>query len=63
MYHILTLRKFWTLDVVMKLIDGVLKTDLFVCLFVKLTDTHLFLDPTSCHPYHCKKGILYSFKA
>ena len=32
MYHILTLRKFWTLDVVMKLIDGELKTDLFVCL-------------------------------
>ena len=23
-------------------------------------DTHQFLDPTSCHPYHCKKGIPYS---
>ena len=22
--------------------------------------THQFLDPTSSHPYHCKKGILYS---
>ena len=32
--------------------DGELKTDLFV----KPTDTHQFLDPTSCHPYHCKKG-------
>ena len=21
---------------------------------------HQFLDPTSCHPYHCKKGIPYS---
>ena len=29
-------------------------------LFVKPTDTHQFLDPTSCHPYHCKKGIPYS---
>ena len=39
-----------------KLIDGKLKTDLFV----KPTDTHQFLDPTSSHPYHCKKGIPYS---
>ena len=39
-----------------KLIDGELKTDLFV----KPTDTHQFLDPTSCHPYHCKKGIPYT---
>ena len=23
-------------------------------------NTHQFLDPTSCHPYHCKKGIPYS---
>ena len=29
-------------------------------MFVKPTDTHQFLDPTSCHPYHCKKGIPYS---
>ena len=21
---------------------------------------HQFLDPNSCHPYHCKKGIPYS---
>ena len=28
-------------------------------LFVKPTDTHQFLDPSSSHPYHCKKGIPY----
>ena len=44
------------LDVNIKLIDGDLKTDLFV----KPTDTHQFLDSTSCHPYHCKKEIPYS---
>ena len=44
------------LDVNIKLIDGELKTDLFV----KPTDTYQFLDPTSCHPYHSKKGIPYS---
>ena len=44
-----------SLDVNIKLIDGKLKTDLFV----KPTDKHQFLDPTSCHPYHCKNGIPY----
>ena len=39
-----------------KLIDGELKTDLFI----KPTHTYRFLDLTSCHPYHCKKGIHYS---
>ena len=29
-------------------------------LFVKPTDTHQFLDPSSSHPYHCRKGIPYS---
>ena len=29
-------------------------------LLVKPTDTHQFLDPTSSHPYHCKKGIPHS---
>ena len=38
------------LDVNIKLID----------LFVKPMDTHQFSDPTSCHPYHCQKGIPYS---
>ena len=44
------------LDVNIKLIDRDLKTDVFV----KSTDMHQFLDSTSCHPYHCKKGISYS---
>ena len=44
------------LDVKVRLVNGVLETDLYV----KPTDTHQFLDPTSCHPYHCKKGIPYS---
>ena len=44
------------LDVKVTLKNGVLSTDLFV----KPTDTHRFLDPNSCHPYHCEKGILYS---
>ena len=39
------------LDVEVTLHNGVPSTDLFV----KPTDTHQFLDPTSCHPYHCKK--------
>ena len=29
-------------------------------LHIKPTDTHQFLDATSCHPYHCKKSIPYS---
>ena len=44
------------LDVIIKLIGGELKTDLFV----KPTDTHQFLDPISSHFYHCKKRIPYS---
>ena len=44
------------LDVNIKLIDGELKTDLFI----KPTDRHHFVDPTSCHLYHCKKGITCS---
>ena len=28
--------------------------------FVKPTDIHQFLDPSSSHPYDCKKGIPYS---
>ena len=43
------------LDVNIKLIEGELKTDLFV----KPTDSHQFLDLTSCHPYHYKIGIHY----
>ena len=44
------------LDLNKKLIDGELETDMFV----KPTGTHQFLDPTSSHSYHCKKGIPYS---
>ena len=44
------------LELTIKLIDRELKTDLFV----KPTDTHQVLDPTSSHPYYCKKEIPYS---
>ena len=44
------------LDVEVTLNNDVLSTDLFV----KPTVSHQFLDLTSCHPYHCKKGIPYS---
>ena len=27
---------------------------------MKKTDTHQYLESSSCHPYHCKKGIPYS---
>ena len=39
-----------------KIVDMKLRT----IVFVKPKDTHQFLDPTSSHPYHCKKGIAYS---
>ena len=44
------------LDLNIILIDGEFKIDLFV----KPTNTHQILGPTSSHPYHCKKGIPYS---
>ena len=44
------------LDLNIILIDRELKIDLFV----KPTNTHQLLDPTSSHPYDCKKGIPYS---
>ena len=44
------------LDVEVTLKNVVLSTDLFV----KTMDTHQFLHPNFCHPYHCKKGIIYS---
>ena len=43
------------LDVNVRLKNRQLETDLY-----KPTDTDLFLDSTFCHPYHCKKSILYS---
>ena len=44
------------LDLNIKLVEMELKTDLFV----KLTDTHQFLDPNSSHSSHRKKRISYS---
>ena len=44
------------LDVEVTLQNGVLSTDLFV----KPSDPNQFLDSTSCHPYHYKKGIPYN---
>ena len=44
------------LDANKKPIDGEFNTDLFV----KPTDADQCLDPTSCHPYHCKKAVPYS---
>ena len=44
------------LDLNIKIIDGELNTDLFV----KPTNAHQFLDPTSSHAYRCKKRITYS---
>ena len=44
------------LDVNVRLVEGELMTDFFV----KPTDTKQFLDPSSSHPYHCKKGMPYS---
>ena len=43
------------LDVNVRVVEGELVTDLFV----KPTDTHQFLDPSSSHFYHCNKGIPY----
>ena len=38
------------------LIDGKVTTNLYV----KPTDSHHYFHSSSCHPYHCKKGIPYS---
>ena len=39
------------LDVKVIMKGGKIITDLYV----KPTDTHQYLDSSSCHPYHCKK--------
>ena len=44
------------LDVTVSLIEGVIETDLYV----KPTDSHQYLQSSSCHPFHCKEGIPYS---
>ena len=43
------------LDVQVIVREGKLITDLYV----KPTDSHQYLDPSSCHPYHCTKSISY----
>ena len=44
------------LDVSVSFTDRKITTDLYV----KATDSHQYLHSSSCHPYHCKKGIPYS---
>ena len=44
------------LDVTVSLLDGKITTDLYV----KATGSHHYIHSSSCHPYHCKKGIPYS---
>ena len=44
------------LDIQVIVREGKLITDLYV----KQTDSHQYLDPSSCHPYHCTKSIPYS---
>ncbi|XP_072025089.1 uncharacterized protein [Amphiura filiformis] len=44
------------LDVVVKLSEGQIHTDLYS----KPTDKHTYLLPTSCHPRHCTRNIPYS---
>ena len=44
------------LDITVSLIRGKINTDLYV----KPKDSHQYLHSSSCHPYHCKKGIPYS---
>ena len=44
------------LDVTVTRVGDRLKTDLYT----KSTDTHQYLEFSSCHPWHCKKSIPYS---
>ena len=44
------------LNVTVSLIEIVIETDLYV----KATDSHQYLQSSSCHPLHCKKGIPFS---
>ena len=44
------------LGITVSLIEGVIKTDLCV----KSTDSHQYLQSSSCHPFQCKNSILYS---
>ena len=44
------------LDVTVSIAEVVTGTDLYV----KPTDSHQYILWSSCHPFYCKKGILYS---
>ena len=44
------------LDVTVSLIEGIIKTELYV----KHTDSHQYLQSSSCHSFPCKKGIQYN---
>ena len=44
------------LDAQVSVGEGKLMTDLYV----KQTNSHQYLDASSCHPYHCTKSIPYS---
>ena len=44
------------LDVTVSLVERVIETELYA----KPTDSHQYLQSSSCHPFHCKKGIAYS---
>ena len=41
------------LDVTVSLIEGVVETDLYV----KPTDSHQYLQSSTCHPFCCKKSL------
>ena len=41
------------LDVTVSLVEGVIEIDLYV----KPTDSHQYLQSSSCHPFHCKKSF------
>ena len=44
------------LDVTVSITEGIVETDLYV----KPTESHQYLLPSSCHPFYRKKGIPYS---
>ena len=44
------------LDLTVSITEGKIETDLYV----KPTDSHQYLLPSSCHAFYCKNGIPYS---
>ena len=43
-------------EIIVSLIEGIIETNLYI----KPTDSHQFLQSSSCHPFRCKKSIPYS---